>query len=155
VIITEVVRYHDFSYGHRIMGEGKCNHLHGHNARVYLTLQGRADDSGHIIDFSAIKKKHCMWLENAWDHRMVLSCIDPLTKYLRAADDDIYETLGLKLVDFNPTAENMASYSMRQLAGHFDTDIVKLTHIKWEETRKCSVSIRIEAERNYPGFLVP
>jgi 6-pyruvoyltetrahydropterin/6-carboxytetrahydropterin synthase len=155
VIITEVVRYHDFSYGHRILGEGKCTHLHGHNARVYLTFQGRPDNSGHIIDFSDVKRKHCAWLEGAWDHRMVLFKEDPLLSHLLKADSAFFNTLGLRVVDFNPTAENMASFSMREMANHFDTDTVKLTHIKWEETRKCSVSIGIVAERNYPGFLVP
>ena len=36
-----VTREIDFCYGHRLLNyEGKCRHLHGHNGRAVITLQG-------------------------------------------------------------------------------------------------------------------
>ena len=58
-------RYHDFSTGHRVYGhESKCAHLHGHNYRIYLTVEAdQLDTVGRVMDFSVIKDKFVIWLE--------------------------------------------------------------------------------------------
>ena len=63
-------RYHDISCGHRVVGhEGKCQYLHGHNYRIHFTCTAESLDTvGRVIDFSVIKSKLCMWLEDNWDH---------------------------------------------------------------------------------------
>lgn len=136
-----VERYHDFSYGHRVCGhESKCQHLHGHNGRVHFTIEApQLDNIGRVLDFSVIKDKLCMWLEDNWDHKFLLWEHDELHSVLkRLVPDDIVT------VDFNPTAENMAKYlveevAVDQLAG---TGCV-LTECKIEETRKCSATYRL------------
>ena len=49
-----------FCYGHRLLNyNGKCAHLHGHNARAEITLESRAlDASGMVEDFSVVKRVH-------------------------------------------------------------------------------------------------
>lgn len=136
------VRYHDISCGHRVVGhEGKCRNLHGHNYRITFHVEakdelGDCDTVGRVLDFSVIKSKLCMWLEDQWDHRMLLWEEDPHLKVLRIIDPSIVT------VPFNPTAEHLGMYLMQTvgpvlLAG----TRAKLVKVEVEETRKCSAVV--------------
>jgi 6-pyruvoyltetrahydropterin/6-carboxytetrahydropterin synthase len=132
-------RYHDISCGHRVFGhEGKCAHLHGHNYRIHFHCSGVLDDVGRVIDFSIIKERLAMWVEEKWDHKFLIWDGDPWGPRLRAIDNTIVA------VPFNPTAENMAGFLVnvlgpRQLDG---TDVV-LESVTVEETAKCSASFTL------------
>lgn len=137
-------RYHDISVGHRVFGQGgKCEHLHGHNYRITFVVQGEAqdvDDVGRVLDFSAIKDKLCMWLEENWDHKFLVWDEDPWRVDLLALDP-----VGTVWVPFNPTAENMAEYlclivGPSRLAGTG----CKLISVRVEETRKCSAAYLLD-----------
>jgi 6-pyruvoyltetrahydropterin/6-carboxytetrahydropterin synthase len=130
-------RYHDISTGHRVYGhESKCAHAHGHNYRVHFHCAGDLDSIGRVIDFSVIKERLCMWLEDNYDHKFLLWKEDPWCEVMKDIDPD-----GVVVVDFNPTAENIAEHLIKvvapiQLAGTG----VKLIKCDIEETRKCSAS---------------
>jgi len=131
-------RYHDFSTGHRVYGhESKCAHLHGHNYRVHFSIEADDLDSvGRVLDFSVIKDLLCEWLEEHWDHKFLIFQEDPWAEQLKAIDP-----AGTVVVDFNPTAENMAEYLLeevgpKQLAG----TPARLIEVQIEETRKCWVT---------------
>lgn len=141
-----VERYHDISTGHRVCNhESKCAHLHGHNYRVHFSVVcedaiagdlGELDSVGRVIDFSVVKERLCMWLEDNWDHKFLIWHGDPWRVALSAIDMS-----GTVWVPFNPTAENMAQFLVdeigpMQLAGTG----VTLRSVRIEETRKCSVS---------------
>lgn len=135
-------RYHDISCGHRVHNhESKCAHLHGHNYRIHFEIEAlKLDALGRVLDFSVIKEKLCMWLEEYWDHRFLVWTQDPLHSYLLDIDRE-----GVVVVPFNPTAENMAEHLLNiigpeQLAGTGAT----LISVVIEETRKCSVSASLE-----------
>lgn len=147
-------RYHDISCGHRVHNQGsKCEWLHGHNYRIHFTCEaakGDLDSVGRVIDFSDMKSRLCMWLENNWDHKFVAWDQDPLMRSLAASAVGPW---GLQTkfqesivwVPFNPTAENMAQYLVevigpQELEG---TGIV-LTHVRVDETRKCSATFTAE-----------
>ena len=145
----KVKRFHDFSYGHRVVGhESCCKFIHGHNGRVHFTCEaenGELDSIGRVIDFGEVKSKLCMWIENNWDHRFIAWNEDPVVISLSMKLDSSYTENGINesfvFVPFNPTAENMAQYLVdvigpQQLEG---TGIV-LTSVTIEETRKCSVT---------------
>lgn len=70
--------------------ESKCANLHGHNwiIDVYLRSE-KLNANGMIMDFSHIKKK----IRDKFDHKVI---------------NDV--------VDFNPTAENLAKYICDELA---------------------------------------
>lgn len=136
----EVERYHDISAGHRVVGhEGKCRHLHGHNYRVTFTCtsaENGLDDVGRVIDFGLVKTRLCMWLEDCWDHRMLIWTRDPQRDALCDLDPQ-----GVIIVPFNPTAENMAEYLATVVAPHVMKGTgVLVTRVRVEETRKCSAS---------------
>ncbi|MFO1021877.1 MAG: 6-carboxytetrahydropterin synthase [Planctomycetales bacterium] len=94
----------DFCYGHRLLNyEGKCKHLHGHNGRLLIVLEGEhLDDRGMLVDFTDIKKGIRTWVDNELDHRMILNRNDSIIPYLKSINEPMY------LIDENPTAENIA-----------------------------------------------
>ena len=136
-----VERYHDISMGHRVVGhESKCRHLHGHNYRIHFVCSAsELDPLGRVIDFSEIRDRLCMWLEEHWDHRMMIWSEDPLLPELqRLVPGD------LCVVPFNPTAEQIAIHLVsvvgpEQLKGSGIT----LLECRVEETRKWSEAYRI------------
>lgn len=144
----KVHRYHDICAGHRVSGhESKCQHLHGHNYRIHFTCASDdLDNIGRVIDFSVVKEKLCMWVEDNWDHKFLAWTKDPvMTTLLNMGGqvDSIPEEVDRSMVwvPFNPTAENMAQYLVevigpKQLAGTG----VKLIEVLIEETAKCHAS---------------
>ncbi|MAT14040.1 MAG: 6-carboxytetrahydropterin synthase QueD [Planctomyces sp.] len=93
-----------FCYGHRLLNyDGKCRHLHGHNGRVQIVLEGPdLDERGMLVDFTDIKAKLRTWIDDELDHRMILCKDDPVLNTLRESGEPIY------VIDDNPTAENIA-----------------------------------------------
>jgi len=143
-------RYHDISCGHRVVGhEGKCRHLHGHNYRVHFECAvDELDGVGRVVDFSVIKAKLCMWLEENWDHRMLLWDMDPALSSLRSvprANDEIAHALdGIVEVPFNPTAENIGIYLVNVVGpAQLANSGVTLTRVFVEETRKCGAAVEL------------
>lgn len=129
------VRYHDISCGHRVLGhENKCSNLHGHNYRIHFHCEAnQLDKVGRVIDFGVIKEKLCMWLENRWDHRFIIYEKDPLADDLKSIDKTVV------IVNFNPTAENMAAYLVNTIGPVvLEGTNVTLSRCIIEETRKCS-----------------
>ncbi len=99
-----VSRQIDFCYGHRLLDyQGKCRHLHGHNARVLITIEASGlDQRGMVLDFAEIKRLIHQWIDENLDHRMILHRNDPVVAVLKEAGEPMY------LLDRNPTAENIA-----------------------------------------------
>lgn len=130
-------RYHDISAGHRVAGhENKCAHLHGHNYRVHFFCNAEElDFVGRIIDFSVIKTTLCQWLEDNWDHKMIIWEEDPMLYDLIRIDE-----LGVVTVPFNPTAENLAQFLVTIIAPQILPPGIILVKCVIEETRKCSVT---------------
>lgn len=130
-------RYHDISCGHRVFQhESKCAHLHGHNYRVHFTCEAEElDNIGRVIDFSDMKSRLCMWLEDNWDHKTLIWENDPWAKVLPEIDPTIV------IVPFNPTAENIAQHLVEVIGPQqLASTGIKLVHCDVEETRKCSAS---------------
>jgi 6-pyruvoyltetrahydropterin/6-carboxytetrahydropterin synthase len=146
--VVQAHRYHDICAGHRVAGQGgKCEHLHGHNYRVHFTVEGACDaamidkdtaittglDSvGRVLDFSDIKSRLCMWLEDNWDHKMLMWKDDLLSAHVKDIDPSCV------IVPFNPTAENMAQYLVETIGPQqLEGTSVVLVEVKIEETAKC------------------
>ena len=134
-------RYHDISMGHRVVGhESKCRHLHGHNYRIrFVCTAPELDALGRVIDFGVIKERLCLWVEEDWDHKMMLWQEDPLLPQLEEiAPED------LVIVPFNPTAEAMARYLVEEVAPlNLEGTGVTLVACTVEETAKCRASYRL------------
>jgi 6-pyruvoyltetrahydropterin/6-carboxytetrahydropterin synthase len=133
--MIKAVRYHDFSAGHRVVGhENKCKTFHGHNYRVYFHCVGELDSLGRVVDFGVIKSTLCEWLEENWDHKMLLWDNDPMLSAFCAMDRQSVVPLS-----FNPTAENMARFLCEWVGPYVLKDSgVTLQRVEVQETRKCS-----------------
>ena len=94
----------DFCYGHRLLNyDGKCKHLHGHNGKAVIVLEGQQlDHRGMVVDFSDIKKQVAGWIDTNLDHRMILHEADPIVPILQKLGEPMH------IVSENPTAENIA-----------------------------------------------
>ncbi len=94
-----------FCYGHRLVGHaGPCRHLHGHNAVAEIACEGPLDALGMVIDFATIKSRVRTWVDEHWDHKMILDRADPLVERLRADGEPVFALAG------PPTAENLAAH---------------------------------------------
>ena len=108
-----IVKGH-FSSAHRVRGyKGKCEHLHGHNWLVEVTLRkGSLDRLGMVMDFKDIKKILNDMLDG-YDH-----------KYLNELPD-------FKRV--NPTTENIARLLAGKLQKQLKPTGVKVVRVNvWE-----------------------
>lgn len=94
----------EFCYGHRLLNySGKCRHLHGHNGKAVIVLEGeQLDDRGMLVDFSDIKNSIRTWIDNELDHRMLLNENDPIVPFLKEQGEPLF------LLPENPTAETIA-----------------------------------------------
>lgn len=94
----------DFCYGHRLLNySGKCRHLHGHNGRAVLVMEGeQLDERGMLIDFGDIKREMRQWIDDELDHRMILCERDPVLPFLKELGEPLH------IIEGNPTAENIA-----------------------------------------------
>ena len=135
-----VTRKHEIHCGHRVVNhEGKCKNLHGHSYVFHLTcVKDTLDSVGRVIDFSVIKDKLCNWLEENWDHKLLLWEDDPWLNALKLIDKSIVT------VPCNPTAENLSKYLVEIIAPQLFYGLnIKLTQVLIEETSKCSASYAI------------
>jgi len=91
---------------------GKCEHFHGHNyiADFYVSGSG-TDHVGRIIDFAELKRKFKGWIDEHWDHAMVLGQEDE--NGIQAAK--LVEPARYYVMPYNPTAENMARYLLDEI----------------------------------------
>ena len=129
-----VSREISFCYGHRLLNyDGKCRHLHGHNARALITLEGaELDQTGMLVDFTEIKRHVQVWIDENLDHNMLLWSKDPILPLLVERGERVF------VMDCNPTAENIARLIFNQAVSQ-GLPVVEV--ILWE-TDKCHATFR-------------
>lgn len=127
----QLVKHINFCYAHRLLNyEGKCKHLHGHNAVVEIEVTASTlDDRGMIIDFGDIKSIAKQWLDTHLDHKLLLCDQDPLVPLLHEAGEPIY------LMSANPTAEAIAKEIYDALS-QLGLPITKIN--LWETPSSCA-----------------
>jgi len=143
-----ITRRHEICAGHRVCGhEGACAHLHGHGYVFALTCEApELDTLGRIIDFSVIKARVCEWLEENWDHRMILWEQDPILPALREIDPTVVT------LPRNPTAENMAEYLVETVGPMVLAETgVRLVEVTVQETSKCSATYHRDRRMGFTG----
>jgi len=101
-------RKFEFDAAHRVMEhEHKCKLLHGHRYILELSVTAPAlDELGRVIDFAILKEIIGTWLNENFDHNVILHQND------RALGEAIAQTTGQQIfyLPYNPTAENIALY---------------------------------------------
>lgn len=130
----------EFDAGHRVLNhESKCAHLHGHRYKVLVTAQMTGDEDtdriGRVIDFGQVKQILGRWIDDHWDHGMLLHEDDPIADGLRGMRvGPDREPQKVWLLPFNPTAENIARYLIETICPDLfaGTDIEVIRVRVWE-----------------------
>lgn len=131
----QVTREIDFCYGHRLLDyDGKCGNLHGHNGKLLITLEAASlDRLGMVLDFTDIKRVIQKWIDDEFDHRMILQRDDPAIEPLLKMGEP------LVLIDQNPTAENIA----KLIADYALEQGLPVVEVRLWETPHCSATYRV------------
>ena len=97
---------------------GACSRMHGHNWKVELEAEATSlDEVGMGIDFKKMKAA-ANEVGDRLDHRY-LNDLEPFT-------------------EINPTAENIAAYMYREIAGLLNSDTIRVKAVTlWETDRAC------------------
>jgi 6-pyruvoyltetrahydropterin/6-carboxytetrahydropterin synthase len=108
-----------FSASHQLMGltqEHPCSNLHGHNYTVVVELRSKElNKIGFVFDYRGFQPIKS-WIDGQLDHRNL---------------NDI--------LDFNPTAENIAKYIFNKITDICENDIyIHLFAVEVSETPKTS-----------------
>lgn len=107
--MTTITRHFEFDMGHRVhKHESKCAYLHGHRYGVDVTCTAQElDVIGRVIDFAEVKRIVGQWIDDNWDHNVMLHEDDPLLRaYVPDGGDTwdewarrgVYQTEGLALL---------------------------------------------------------
>lgn len=106
----------DLPFAHRQpKHRGHCSLIHGHNWSFEFEFQAtELDENMFVVDFGDLKWLK-LWLEENFDHTLVLNNDDPMLNYLRSAlDTQCGERDGVLLAKIvtvpNCGAEGLAKY---------------------------------------------
>src|SRR5262245_22334146 len=89
--VTREIR---FCYAHRLPSpDHTWRHLHGHNARLLITLATEdLDRIGMVMDFTYLKRVVGGWVGEHLDHKTILHREDPLVAVLRQKGEPVFTT---------------------------------------------------------------
>lgn len=91
--VVDVTKIFTFDSAHKLENyEGNCKFLHGHTYKLEVTLRGKTDNRGMVMDFNDLRELVEEKVIKLMDH-----------KYL----NDVFT--------FNPTCENMLVWIFQQL----------------------------------------
>lgn len=134
----ECTRRLEFDAGHRLRGhESKCRHLHGHRYVVEATFVAKElDEIGRTIDFGVVKEMLGSWIDENWDHGLLLHEDD---KELGDVICDMLPYQRIYYLPCNPTAENIARYLLDVVCVNlFLDEDCECTRVTVYETPNCS-----------------
>jgi 6-pyruvoyltetrahydropterin/6-carboxytetrahydropterin synthase len=94
-----------FDAAHRLIDySGPCANLHGHTYTAIINFAAQElDYQGFVIDYNEIKLHIKSWVDQYWDHGVLLNSKDKLVSAVSQLTSKIYI-----FKDTNPTAENIA-----------------------------------------------
>ncbi len=131
----------EFDAGHRVIGHSnKCKFLHGHRYVLEVTVgsEGNLDKLGMVADFGVIKTLVKGWIDNNFDHNIILSTQDKeLGEYIKSiTNQNIY------YLDSNPTAENIAMHLKEHIIPNLLLEYdFYLSKLRLYETPNCYVEV--------------
>ena len=112
-MVLRLTKEFDFQMAHTLSAyDGKCRNIHGHNYRLFVTVEGEPIDdaspakNGMVMDFGDLKRLVNEEIISLLDHALVLNAkTDP---QLVDALKQHYEKI--VTVEFQPTTENLLGY---------------------------------------------
>jgi 6-pyruvoyltetrahydropterin/6-carboxytetrahydropterin synthase len=143
---TAVRKIH-FCYGHRVMNhESKCATMHGHNGIIWVhaTPINDLDSIGRVIDFSVLKNVIGGWVDQYWDHTMILFKEDKITLELVEKAPAFKKPY---VMDLNPTAENLAHHLLWEICPKIlKGQGIIINKVTFYETENCYAEQSLDAD---------
>jgi 6-pyruvoyltetrahydropterin/6-carboxytetrahydropterin synthase len=139
--VVECTRRIEFDAAHRVVGhKNKCKYLHGHRYILEITATtSKLDEIGMVADFALLKTIMKEWIDNNFDHNVILNISDKnLGEYIaKCTGQSVY------YLDSNPTAENIALHLLKDVIPLlFAQSLFQILRIKLYETPNCYVEVR-------------
>jgi 6-pyruvoyltetrahydropterin/6-carboxytetrahydropterin synthase len=130
----------EFDTGHRVMGhKNKCQYLHGHRYILEITAaSNELNELGMVVDFGELKSVVKDWLDEYFDHNIILHKDD------KELGDFIanHTGQGIYYLDSNPTAENIALHLKSDIIPKlFANKSFKIVGLKLFETPNAFVEV--------------
>ncbi len=122
--------------GHRNQDlKDKCFRPHGHDYKIFIVFNVERHGSISTL-FNDFDCKIEPMLKDEFDHRMLIDKNDPLLDYFKQYQEDGKGDLGLKILPFATSVENVCYYLFKEIITRFDFD---LNRIELQETRSSTV----------------
>jgi len=117
--------------------------LHGHQYGVEITAESTAglDVLGRVVDFSVLKGIYDPWIQEKFDHGFILHRADKSAiQALEFFSEKEQVKQKIYLLDFNPTAENLARFFLdhTEFVTKLEPHFVKVVKVVVHETPNCS-----------------
>ncbi len=130
----------EFDAGHRVIGhKHKCKYLHGHRYVLEVTASGEElNNIGMVIDFGDLKTIIKSWIDENFDHNVILHENDRKLGELISAQtkQNIY------YLKANPTAENIALHLKFDIIPKlFKDSSFEIVRVKLYETPNAYVEV--------------
>ena len=135
-----VVRKLDIEAGHRLKNhESKCHNVHGHHYIFDVKCAAPAlDKVGRVVDFSVIKELVGGWLDEYWDHGMIIEKDDPIEAMLAVHKQKYF------VLDTPPSAENLARHLFGVANQLLRPKGVTVLKVRCWETPRCYADYKAE-----------
>jgi 6-pyruvoyltetrahydropterin/6-carboxytetrahydropterin synthase len=133
----KITKEYKMYYGHRNQElNDKCFRPHGHDAKIFITFN--VTRNGNISTlFGDFDSKIEPMFKNEFDHRFIIDKNDPLLPYLKQFEEDNPgNRLGLKIIPYPTSVENVCYYIFNEIETRFGFDIDK---INYHETRTSNI----------------
>lgn len=151
---TSIAVKHNIEVAHRLFETpGKCENIHGHSMWVTMELFGNVNDKGMLagIDFGALKKSFRSYLDETYDHHVVLNASDPFARPIYSIDD--VDEMGFAVVGKqqflpglvammgDPTTENIARWTAESMDNILKSSIGRYNGIAYWELAAMTVTV--------------
>jgi len=129
-----------FDAAHRLSGyKGNCKKIHGHRWVVTVIFKGPdLNNWGALIDFKEVKDYLKKYIDDRYDHKLMLKTQDKLNGKIKK----ILPMDWITWTEQNPTAENITRDIFQDLSPWFKSKKIKLEKVVVFETPKNGVSYR-------------
>ena len=108
------VKLNDFSAANRLSQHynGACKNLHGHNYEVTVTIAApQLDEFGFVVDFCKVRELFNNWIEQHWDHTVIVSEQDSALLEFVKQDQQKYFLFPNSQP---PSVENLTKYAFEE-----------------------------------------
>lgn len=149
----ELTRGLGFSAAHFLIEHEKCEHLHGHNWSVRVSIEGEPDERGIVVDFVELKRFLKQML-GSLDHHVLLPANNRALRRLLEGKSTRIEAHGREfefpsedvvwLPVVNTTVEELARVILNEVRENFSRENVRRIKVWVDESPGQSAAEEVE-----------